>query len=69
MNLIVNQNSCALGRNKTEEGEYEECKVKYSSIKIASGVHELRYIDMHGRIIIDLYNYFRSVKLIYLRIN
>ena len=43
-----------LGRIKDEI-----CKIKNSSIKIASGIHELRYIEMTGRIIIDLYNYFR----------
>ena len=43
-----------LSRNKNEI-----CKVKKSSIHIASGVHELHYIHMPGRILIDLYNYFR----------
>ena len=37
----------------------EICKIKKSSIHIASGVHELQYIDMGGRVLIDLYNYFR----------
>lgn len=37
-------------------GEYH---IEESSIKIASGTHELRYIKMTGRIQIDLYNYFR----------
>jgi len=37
----------------------EICSVKKSSIKIASGVHELEYIEMKGRIPLDLYNYFR----------
>ena len=43
-----------LSRNKKEK-----CRVKNSSIHIASGVHELQYIDMPGRILVDLYNYFR----------
>ena len=43
-----------LSRNKGEI-----CKMKKSSIHIASGVHELQYIHMPGRILIDLYNYFR----------
>ena len=38
------------------DGEYH---IEESSIKIASGTHELRYIKMTGRIQIDLYNYFR----------
>ena len=37
----------------------EESSVIESSIKIASGTHDLKYIKMEGRIQIDLYNYFR----------
>ena len=43
-----------LSRNKEEV-----CEVKKTSIHIASGVHELLYIAMTGRVLIDLYNYFR----------
>jgi len=43
-----------LSRNKEEV-----CQVKKSSIHIASGVHELLYIAMTGRVLVDLYNYFR----------
>ena len=46
-----------LSRNKDEI-----CQIKKSSIHIASGVHELQYIDMGGRVLIDLYNYFRILK-------
>lgn len=35
------------------------CQVKNTSITIASGTHDLTYINMPGRIQIDLYNYFR----------
>ena len=48
-----------LGRTQDENGIDDVCNIKNSSIKIASGIHELRYIEMTGRIIIDLYNYFR----------
>ena len=38
----------------------EECMVKNSVIKIASGTHDLKYIKINGRIQVDLYNYFIS---------
>jgi DNA polymerase elongation subunit (family B) len=63
------ENSCEneflkLSRNKGEfcgTHDYTTGKVciKESSIVIASGQHDLRYIDMKGRLQIDLYNYFR----------
>tara|TARA_B110000261_G_scaffold160671_2_gene200707 strand:+ start:1069 stop:6435 length:5367 start_codon:yes stop_codon:yes gene_type:complete len=37
----------------------EQSRVIDSSIKIASGTHDLKYIKMEGRIQIDLYNHFR----------
>jgi DNA polymerase elongation subunit (family B) len=43
-----------LSRNKNKE-----CEVKDSTLQIASGSHALKYIDMPGRVSIDLYNYFR----------
>ena len=54
-----------LSRNKGEvcgKRDYNTgkiCSIKESSIVIASGQHDLRYIDMKGRLQIDLYNYFR----------
>ena len=36
-----------------------KCEIKKSSLKIASGTHDLQYVAMPGRILIDLYNYFR----------
>jgi DNA polymerase elongation subunit (family B) len=52
-----------LSKNKNEicgvdpfTGKY---KLEETSIQIASGQHELKYIKMNGRIQIDLYNYFR----------
>ena len=63
------ENSCEndflmLSRNKGEfcgSRDYTTGKIciKESSIVIASGQHDLRYIDMKGRLQIDLYNYFR----------
>jgi DNA polymerase elongation subunit (family B) len=49
------------------EGEYSyktdyetgEIKIEESKIVLASGEHNLKYIQMNGRIQIDLYNYFR----------
>uniref|UniRef100_A0A6C0JZA2 DNA-directed DNA polymerase n=1 Tax=viral metagenome TaxID=1070528 RepID=A0A6C0JZA2_9ZZZZ len=34
-------------------------KLEETSLKIASGQHDLQYIKMNGRVQIDLYNYFR----------
>jgi len=63
------ENSCEtdflrLSRNKGEfcgSHDYNTGKVciKESSIVIASGQHDLHYIEMKGRLQIDLYNYFR----------
>ena len=44
---------------KLSRNKQEICKVKNKTIKIASGTHELKYIEMPGRIPFDLYNYFR----------
>ena len=52
-----------LSKNKNEicgkKNEDDELSIDESSISIASGVHELHYIKMAGRLQIDLYNYFR----------
>ena len=63
------ENSCEteflkLSRNKGEfcgSRDYTTGKIciKESSIVIASGQHDLRYIEMKGRLQVDLYNYFR----------
>jgi DNA polymerase elongation subunit (family B) len=53
-----------LSRNKNElcmkkdwkTGKYD---IETSSLSIASGVHDLKYVKMNGRIQIDLYNYLR----------
>lgn len=52
-----------LSRNKDEicgkEDKEGILKIEESSIKIASGTHNLYFIKMSGRVQIDLYNYFR----------
>jgi DNA polymerase elongation subunit (family B) len=53
-----------LSKNKNEVcGTLNEVtkklKIEETSISIASGQHDLKYIKMNGRIQIDLYNYFR----------
>lgn len=63
------ENNCVeeflqLSRNKHEIcGTYKEDTGKYdietSSITIASGTHDLKYIKMNGRLQVDLYNYYR----------
>jgi DNA polymerase elongation subunit (family B) len=42
--------------NGRETGKY---KLEESSIQIASGQHDLRFIKMTGRLQVDLYNYYR----------
>jgi len=44
------------GSYNSDKGKY---KIEETSIKIASGEHNLKYIKMTGRLQIDLYNYFR----------
>jgi len=44
------------GERDNETGEY---KIEESSIQIASGQHDLRFIKMNGRMQVDLYNFFR----------
>ena len=44
------------GNINKETGKYE---IEETSITIASGQHDLKYIKMNGRIQIDLYNFFR----------
>jgi DNA polymerase elongation subunit (family B) len=63
------ENNCVeeflqLSRNKHEIcGTYKEDTGKYdiesSSITIASGTHDLKFIKMNGRLQVDLYNYYR----------
>ena len=53
-----------LSRNKDEvcaNRDYttNEYKIEESSIQIASGQHDLRFIKMNGRLQVDLYNFFR----------
>ena len=53
-----------LSKNKNEvcgtiDYETKRYKIEETSITIASGQHDLKYIKMNGRIQIDLYNYFR----------
>ena len=44
------------GERSKKTGKYQ---IQESSIVIASGQHDLKFIKMNGRIQIDLYNYFR----------
>ena len=53
-----------LSRNKDEicgvrDRETQQLKIEESSIKIASGQHDLYFIKMNGRLQVDLYNFFR----------
>ena len=55
--LKLSKNKNEICANKDyETGRY---KIEESSISLASGQHELKYIKMNGRIQIDLYNFFR----------
>ena len=63
------ENNCAedflkLSRNKdeicgTRDKDSGKWKIEESSIQIASGQHDLRFIKMNGRLQVDLYNYYR----------
>jgi DNA polymerase elongation subunit (family B) len=63
------ENNCVeefmkLSRNKeemccTKDNESGRYKIEESTIQIASGQHDLRFIKMNGRLQVDLYNYYR----------
>lgn len=63
------ENNCVeeflkLGRNKdevcgTRDKNTGKWKIEESSIQIASGQHDLRFIKMNGRLQVDLYNFYR----------
>jgi DNA polymerase elongation subunit (family B) len=63
------ENNCVeefmkLSRNKDEvcatiDKETGDYKIEESTIQIASGQHDLKFIKMNGRLQVDLYNFFR----------
>ena len=63
------ENNCVeeflkLSRNKdeicgTKDKDSNRWKIEESSIQIASGQHDLRFIKMNGRLQVDLYNFYR----------
>ena len=63
------ENSCVeeflqLSRNKeeicgTKDKDTGKYKIEESSIQIASGQHDLRFIKINGRLQVDLYNFYR----------
>jgi DNA polymerase elongation subunit (family B) len=63
------ENNCVedflkLSRNKdevcgTKDKDSGRYKIEESSIQIASGQHDLRFIKMNGRLQVDLYNFYR----------
>lgn len=66
------ENNCVedflkLGRNKdeicgTKDKETGKWKIEESTIQIASGQHDLRFIKMNGRLQVDLYNFYRRTE-------
>jgi len=53
-----------LSRNKdeicgTKDNESGKWKIEESTLQIASGQHDLRFIKMNGRLQVDLYNFYR----------
>jgi DNA polymerase elongation subunit (family B) len=66
------ENNCVeeflkLGRNKeeicgTKDKDTGKWKIEESSIQIASGQHDLRFIKMNGRLQVDLYNFYRRTE-------
>ena len=60
--LKLARNKDEICANKAKDANGKEMnfyKLEESTIQIASGQHDLRYIKMNGRLQIDLYNYFR----------
>ena len=61
--LNVEKQFLKLSKVKNEVCGYNsrtgQCSLKESKINIASGTHELKFVEMTGRINLDLYNYFR----------
>ncbi len=56
-----------LSRNKeeicaTKDNNTGRWKIEESSIQIASGQHDLRFIKMNGRLQVDLYNFYRRTE-------
>jgi DNA polymerase elongation subunit (family B) len=56
-----------LSRNKEEicgikDKDTRKWKIEESSIQIASGQHDLRFIKMNGRLQVDLYNFYRRTE-------
>jgi len=43
----------------TKDKDTNKLKIEESSIQIASGQHDLKFIKMNGRLQVDLYNFFR----------
>jgi DNA polymerase elongation subunit (family B) len=66
------ENNCVedflkLGRNKdeicgTRDKDSGKWKIEESSIQIASGQHDLKFIKMNGRLQVDLYNFYRRTE-------
>jgi len=60
LKLSRNKNDiCATRAFDYKTQRYKEYKLEESTLNIASGQHELRYIKMNGRLQVDLYNYYR----------
>jgi DNA polymerase elongation subunit (family B) len=59
--LKLSRNIGEVCANKERDtfGQKQEYKIEESTIQIASGQHDLKYIKMNGRMQIDLYNFFR----------
>jgi DNA polymerase elongation subunit (family B) len=56
-----------LSRNKdeicgTKDKDTDKYKIEESTIHIASGQHDLRFIKMNGRLQVDLYNFYRKTE-------
>jgi DNA polymerase elongation subunit (family B) len=55
LQLSRNKNEICANKNR-DTGKYQ---MEETSIQIASGQHDLKYIKMNGRLQVDLYNFFR----------
>ncbi len=60
LKLARNTEEICANRINDDEGRFTgKYKIEESSIQIASGQHDLKFIKMNGRLQVDLYNFFR----------
>lgn len=64
LTISRNAGEVCLSRKWNWRTRREEVGIETSTIYLASGQHDLKFVKMHGRLQIDLYNYFRREYLL-----